>query len=65
MEQRRDPRRRALFNAALVAVILLIVYVPLRARIERPGRPREAPVAGSSVSIFFTDELAGYREPCG
>lgn len=65
MERRKDPRRRALFNAALVVVILLIVYIPLRSRVERPGRSREAPAAGSSVSIFFTDELAGYREPCG
>jgi hypothetical protein len=65
MEQRRDPRRRALFNAALVVVILLIGYIPLRTRMERLGRSRETPVAGSSVSIFFTDELAGYREPCG
>ena len=65
MERRKAPRRRALFNAALVVVILLIVYIPLRARMERPGRSRQAPVAGSSLSIFFTDEMAGYREPCG
>jgi|GEM_PF-4037396 len=65
MERKRDPRRRALLNAALVVVILLIVYIPLRARMARSGRPREAPAAGTSVSIFFTDELAGYREPCG
>jgi hypothetical protein len=49
----------------VVVVILLVVYIPLRARTGRSGRSGEAPVPGTSLSIFFTDELAGYREPCG
>ena len=65
MEPRKAPRRRALVVAALVVVILLLVYVPLRSRMASTARERETPAAGSTVSIFFTDELAGYREPCG
>ncbi len=45
----------------ILLLVLLAVYIPLKIFIsQNPG------VAdGTSLSIFVTTELAGYREPCG
>jgi hypothetical protein len=49
----------------VILAALIVIYLPLRVRIARSDRAREAPARGSAISIFFTNQLAGYREPCG
>lgn len=51
--------------ALVVLAALVVVYFPLRMRIARSGGERAAPARGAAVSVFFTNQLAGYREPCG
>jgi len=59
-------RRPPLIVPALVILAALIaVYLPLRSRIAGTGRPREAPPRNSALSVFLTNQLVGYREPCG
>jgi hypothetical protein len=66
MERRKVPRRSGLLGAALVvAAILFALSVIPRERTGGFGRARQAPPVGTSLSIFVTDELAGYREPGG
>jgi hypothetical protein len=66
MERTRAPRRSPLRNAAIIILlILLAIYIPFRIRMTRDERSREKPAAGTRISIFVTNELAGYREPCG
>ena len=51
--------------AFILFLVLLAVYIPLKiyiARSENPESGRSEPV---SLSIFLTNELNGYREPCG
>lgn len=45
-------------------VILLAVYIPLKIYIARSG-DSETPREPVRFSIFVTNELNGYREPCG
>jgi hypothetical protein len=53
-------------NAALVVLALLLaIYLPLRVRMAREERARGTPAPGTSISIFVTNRLGGYREPCG
>jgi len=48
----------------VIFVALLAVYIPLKIYIARTGGGE--PVAdGTTVSIFVTADLHGYREPCG
>lgn len=64
MERRRVRRRNPLLNWALVVlVILLIIYVPLRVRMERSERMKEGPAPRIAISLFFTDRLSGRVEP--
>jgi len=66
MERTRTPRRFSLLGAALtVLVILLAIYLPLKSKSIRSERAAERPAAGTSLSVFFTSRLGGYREPCG
>ncbi|MCK4351399.1 MAG: hypothetical protein KAX13_11095 [Candidatus Krumholzibacteria bacterium] len=51
--------------AFILFLVLLAVYIPLKiyiARSENLENGRSEPV---SLSIFLTNELSGYREPCG
>jgi hypothetical protein len=60
-------RNRPIIRIANIVVIVAIIaaVVTLRMRIVREERVR-APVApGTSISIFVTSALCGYREPCG
>ena len=66
MERARVRRRPPLLVPALVILAaLLVVYLPLRTRMAKSERSRGAPAQGTALSVFFTNELAGYREPCG
>ncbi len=54
-----------LIRAMLVLfVILLGAYIPLKIYIARSG-DAETPRGPVQLSIFVTNELNGYREPCG
>ena len=51
--------------ALILFVILLAIYIPLKiyiARSESAGGASREPVL---FSLFVTNELNGYREPCG
>jgi hypothetical protein len=66
MERTKAPSRYPLRTAAIIVLaLLLVMYIPLRVRMEREKHAREKPVPGSSLSIFVTNRLGGYREPCG
>ena len=66
MERTRVHKRPPLIVPALVLLAALVaVYLPVRSRMAGPGRSREAPAPGVALSVFFTSQLAGYREPCG
>ena len=52
--------------AFILFVALLAVYVPLKIYIARSDNAAPADGPDSiTLSIFFTSELNGYREPCG
>jgi hypothetical protein len=51
--------------ALVVLAAIAAVYLPLQMRIAKSERAREAPARGAAISVFFTNQLAGYREPCG
>jgi len=59
-------RTNLFIRAALILfVILLAIYIPLKiyiARSESAGAASREPVI---FSLFVTNELNGYREPCG
>jgi hypothetical protein len=66
MEKTRVHKRPPLLVPALVVLAALIaVYLPLRSRMAGSERSRETPARGTALSVFFTNQLAGYREPCG
>jgi hypothetical protein len=66
MERTRVHKRSPLLVPALVILAALIaVYLPIRSRMARSERSPEAPAPGTALSVFFTNQLAGYREPCG
>jgi hypothetical protein len=48
----------------VILVALVAVYLPVRSRMAGARRAREAPARGAVLSVFFTNQLAGYREPC-
>ena len=49
--------------ALILFVILLAIYIPLEIYIARSEESR--PVEPVEFSVFVTNELNGYREPCG
>jgi hypothetical protein len=66
MERTRVHKRPPLIVPALVLLALLVaIYLPVRSRIAKSERSREAPAPGTAISVFFTNQLVGYREPCG
>jgi hypothetical protein len=66
MEKPRIRSAAAFRNAAAVVLLLLLaLYVPLRVRMAREDRAPEPCAPGTELGIFFTSNLSGYREPCG
>jgi hypothetical protein len=65
--ERTKPRSRSplIVPALVVLAALAAVYLPIRLGIAKSDRAREAPARGAAVSVFLTNQLAGYREPCG
>ncbi|MCX5754366.1 MAG: hypothetical protein NTW97_12135 [Candidatus Krumholzibacteria bacterium] len=57
-------RARLLVPSLVVLAALVVIYLPVRVRMAGSERSREAPPPGTALSIFFTNQLAGYREPC-
>jgi len=60
------PGFRIIRAGMILLIVLLAVYIPLKIYITR-SEPETAggPLAGTTLSIFVTNELSGYREPCG
>jgi hypothetical protein len=53
-------------KAALVLFIVLVaVYIPLKFYVLRTEEAGERSYDPVNASIFITNELQGYREPCG
>lgn len=50
----------------ILLIVLLAVYIPLKMYIARsePGTTDRS-LGKTTLSIFVTNELWGYREPCG
>ncbi len=48
----------------VVFILLLLIYIPLKIYIARSEGPGEVP-DGATLRIYLTDQLHGYREPCG
>jgi len=48
----------------IIFLALLAVWVPLKMHIARTAS-RDPVADGTRLSVFVTNELAGYREPCG
>ncbi|MBN2184862.1 MAG: hypothetical protein JW746_06000 [Candidatus Krumholzibacteriota bacterium] len=46
-----------------VFILLLLIYIPLKIYIASSDHPAGVP-DGSTVRIYLTNELHGYREPC-
>jgi hypothetical protein len=66
MEGKKVHRTHSLIRASVVVVVILCaIYVPLKLYETRSKRGTERPPKGAALSIFVTDELAGYREPYG
>jgi hypothetical protein len=66
MERARVHRRPPLLVPTLVILAaLVVIYLPVRVRMARSGHSQGAPAPGTAISVFFTNELIGYREPCG
>lgn len=51
--------------ALILFVILLGIYIPLKVYIARSDEGSGASGETLQFSIFVTNELNGYREPCG
>ena len=63
---RRAPAQKRFvpIRAAFVLfAVLLAAYIPLKIYLAVSDQPAVAP--GTTLSIFVTTDLAGYREPCG
>ncbi len=55
-----------LIRAALIFfAALIVIYIPLKIYISKFGVSDDVPTGTGKISIFFTNELNGYREPCG
>ena len=51
--------------ALILFVVLLAVYISLKIYIAQSDNPESDRNEPLSLSIFLTNELSGYREPCG
>jgi len=51
--------------ALILFVVLLAIYIPLKIYIARSDNTAETSREPLQFSIFVTNELNGYREPCG
>lgn len=51
--------------ALILFVVLLAIYIPLKIYIARSDNSNGASEESLQFSIFVTNELNGYREPCG
>lgn len=51
--------------ALILFIILLAIYIPLKIYIARSDNTAGAARKPLQFSIFVTNELNGYREPCG
>lgn len=49
----------------VLLIVLLAIYIPLRFYLAKPGTALPKEINGTTISIFVTNELRGYREPCG
>lgn len=49
----------------ILFIVLLAIYIPLKIHIGRSGAAVTAIPDGTSLSIFATSDLKGFREPCG
>jgi len=59
-------RTNLFIRAALILfVILLAIYIPLKIYIARSESGEGASREPVRFSLFVTNELNGYREPCG
>jgi hypothetical protein len=66
MRKTRIHRRPPLIVPALVLLAILVaIYIPVRSRISDSDRAAAGPRPGTTISVFFTSQLRGYREPCG
>ena len=66
MERTRAFDRRSVLTGALIVLaLLLVIYIPVRVRMAREEHAREVPAPGTSFTLFVTNRLGGYREPCG
>lgn len=51
--------------ALIIFVILLAIYIPLEIYIARSEKAADSSRDPVLFSLFVTNELNGYREPCG
>lgn len=67
MTRRRTSRKSFPFIrwAFVLFVVLLAIYVPLKIYIANSEGSEGDSGSVPSFSIFITNELNGYREPCG
>lgn len=66
MTRRTERKNFPLIRAALIFfTALLVIYIPLKIYIAISDTPDDTTVGEQQFSIFFTNELKGYREPCG
>lgn len=64
MERTRVRKTNSVVRVSLVVlVIACAIYVSFRVHQARAGSGAGHPEAGAALSIFVTDELAGFREP--
>ncbi len=67
MARRRKSRKSFPFIrwAFVLFLVLLAVYIPLKIYIANSEGDAGDSGKATSFSIFITNELNGYREPCG
>ena len=65
MEIANKQTNRFIRAALILFVILLAIYIPLKIYIARSDSGSGASEVTLQFSIFVTNELNGYREPCG
>ena len=51
--------------ALILFLVLLAIYIPLKIYISRSESGARGSEETLQFSIFVTNELNGYREPCG
>ncbi|UCF04252.1 MAG: hypothetical protein JSV33_09895 [bacterium] len=48
----------------ILLLVLLAIYIPLKVYISGSESAATTDLDGMTISIFVTNELWGYREPC-